>query len=222
MSLFLHRALTVRRATDTIVDDFTAELRSRKPPGYGPACLGRPLRLDFTYRVRSILCACALRFRMSGLISLRRGETGNNNGANNNGTHTKCPAFVVPALFSSHMAAGFDYTPSACRMFRVGPRPRALRSGLTIVIMKAGTRQGRLISTTTATPVLRDAWTRQTAPHLLSKPSVARWAMPDLPLIGQIHRFFRFETCTDDFIDCVLVKKTDVSPSVDFKGVMAH
>ena len=44
--------------------------------------------------------------------------------------------------------------------------------------------------------------------------------MPDLPLIGQIHRFFRFETCTDDFIDCVLVKKTDVSPSVDFKGVL--
>jgi len=46
--------------------------------------------------------------------------------------------------------------------------------------------------------------------------------MPNRPLIGQLHRFFRFESCTDDFIDCVLVKKTDVSPSVDFKGVMAH
>lgn len=223
MSLFLHRASTVRHATDTIVDDFTAELRSRKPPGYGPACLGRPLRLDFTHRVRSILCACALRFRTCrASFHFAVGRQATIMGLTNNGTHTKCPAFVVPALFSSHMAAGFDYIPSACRMFRVGPRPRALRSGLSIVIMKAGTRQGRLISTTTATPVLRDAWTRQTAPHLLSKPSVARWAMPDLPLIGQIHRFFRFETCTDDFIDCVLVKKTDVSPSVDFKGVMAH
>jgi hypothetical protein len=35
MSLFLHRASTVRHATDTIVDDFTAEPRSRRPPGYG-------------------------------------------------------------------------------------------------------------------------------------------------------------------------------------------
>ena len=156
MSLFLHRASTVRRATDTIVDDFTAELRSRKPPGYGPACLGRPLRLDFTYRVRSILWRlCTAIPDMSGLISLRRGGQATIMGLTNNGTHTKCPAFVVPALFSSHMAAGFDYIPSACRMFRVGPRPRALRSGLSIVIMKAGTRQGRLISTTTATPVLR-------------------------------------------------------------------
>jgi hypothetical protein len=46
--------------------------------------------------------------------------------------------------------------------------------------------------------------------------------MPDLPLIGQLHRFFRFQKSTDDLCDCVLVKKTDVSPSVDFKGVMAH
>jgi hypothetical protein len=46
--------------------------------------------------------------------------------------------------------------------------------------------------------------------------------MPGLSMVGQLHRYFRFEPCTDDFIDCVLVKKTDVSPSVDFKGVMAH
>jgi hypothetical protein len=92
-SLFWHRASTVRHATSTIIDDFTAEPRSRRPPGYRPACLGRPLRLDFAHRVRSIWRTAIP--DKSGLISLRRGDAGNNTGANNNGD----PYQMLPGLF---------------------------------------------------------------------------------------------------------------------------
>jgi hypothetical protein len=125
VSLLLHRASTstVRHATDTIVDDFTAEPSSRRPPGKWASMLGRLLRLDFTYRVRSVLSACVPVHGDSGCRASFHFAVGRQAaimGPNNNGTHTKSPAFVCPGIFNSHMAAGFDYMPSICRMFHVG------------------------------------------------------------------------------------------------------
>ena len=52
------------------------------------------------------------------------------------------------------------------------------------------------------------------------------WTQPCRALIGQpyfpLHHYFPIQPSTDDLCDCVLGKKTDVSPSVDFKGVLAH
>jgi hypothetical protein len=104
--------------------------------------------------------------------------------------------------------------------------PRRCKNTLDPADQSNGLQGTAIIMTRTATSRQPSKRCLDLTKHLPSKPSVARLDSALLPAywsaVLPLHHYFPIHPCTDELCDCVLGKKTDVSPSVDFKGVLAH